>query len=162
MHILYVFPQLCILAGIAVLSIGYGIDLGERRGCVYSQIFVPAACLFTVFVIAYSSFARKMRARLNRADDTRVLGSAFLTTWSDRYFEWGEDGEDAVVSLSEELSVVEEPAASPDGEETKAALPPPPPPPPVEDDSAVLEQTCSKTADAPNRAGAEAGLLCAY
>lgn len=83
---MHVLPQLATVIGIKILALGYGIDIGERRGCVYSYIFIPGSLLFVMFVICFAGFARAMRQRLNDEKDPRKFGHAIFTTWGDRYF----------------------------------------------------------------------------
>ena len=83
---MHVVPQLMVVIGTKILALGYGIDIGERRGCVYSYIFIPGSLSFVVFVVGFAGFARKMRQRLNDEDDPRKFGRAIFTTWGDRYF----------------------------------------------------------------------------
>ena len=58
---MHVLPQLATVIGIKILALGYGIDIGERRGCVYSYIFIPGSLLFVMFVICFAGFARAYR-----------------------------------------------------------------------------------------------------
>ena len=62
----FTFPYLATAGGMVLMPIGYGFDLGERNGCLFSILGVVVALLFPLFVFLVGCWVRRRRRQLHR------------------------------------------------------------------------------------------------
>merc|ERR1711976_708918 len=85
MGIWHALPQWATYLGCFMMAMGYGIDIGERRGCSFSVFGLIAAPCFMLAVIVFGIILRKCRqtTRSLHPGTTHTMGEALFISWYD-------------------------------------------------------------------------------
>merc|ERR1719247_3386323 len=84
-NLLHRLPGVSALMGMFLMTIGYGVDIGERSGCIHTFFGLVMGPMFVVIVIGLQYYMRLQRKKLNkRLGGQLVYGHSLLTPWLDR------------------------------------------------------------------------------
>ena len=67
-RVIFMVPYISMLAGVGMMATGYGIDVGERNGCLWSWVGFCAAPCFLLAVLSIAYWARQKRRQLSSSD----------------------------------------------------------------------------------------------
>jgi len=62
---MHVLPTVGVILGMFFMTIGFGIDIGERNGCEYTYVGLVTAPGFFCLVLGILVYAKKMRELMN-------------------------------------------------------------------------------------------------
>eukprot|EP00930_Biecheleria_cincta_P067318 TRINITY_DN5382_c0_g1_i3.p1 TRINITY_DN5382_c0_g1~~TRINITY_DN5382_c0_g1_i3.p1 ORF type:complete len:207 (-),score=17.97 TRINITY_DN5382_c0_g1_i3:142-762(-) len=81
----HALPQWATYIGCFMMAMGYGIDIGERRGCAFSVFGLIAAPCFMLAVVAFGIILRCSRQHTNslNANGGYRIGQAIFISWYD-------------------------------------------------------------------------------